>query len=66
MYKIAHIIESLENGQLKQAKEQIQWKCKTKPEKQAFKVGQVVGALMDEDDYNNPDLARRFLCLFDN
>lgn len=66
-YRIAHIIESLENGQFKQAKQQTQHLCKTKPEKQARIVGQVVGALCDPDgSHNNPDLAVKFLTLFDS
>ena len=66
-YKISHIIDSLYNGQFKQAKQQTQYLCKTKPEKQAYIVGQVVGALCDIDgSRNNPDLAVRYLNLFDN
>jgi len=65
-YKIDHIIESLINGQFKQAKEQTQYRCKTKPEKQARIVGQVIGALCDPDGYrNDPSLAVRYLKLFD-
>ena len=65
-FKIRHIIESMINGQYQQAKQQTQYRCKTLPEKQARKVGQVVGALMDKEhsDYN-PDMAARFLNLFD-
>ena len=64
-YKISHIIESLLNGQFSQAKEQTQYRCRTKPEKQAYIVGQVVGALCDPDGrYNKPDLGVRYLNLF--
>lgn len=66
-YNITPIIDSLINGQFKQAKSQAQYLCKTKPEKQAYIVGQVVGALCDRDHvYNDPDLAVIFLSLFDN
>jgi nitrate reductase assembly molybdenum cofactor insertion protein NarJ len=61
-YKINHIIASLVNGQFKQAKEETQKGCKTKPEKQGRKIGQVVGELMISDQ---PDLACRYLNLFD-
>jgi len=63
-YRIEHIIESLYNGQFKQAKKQTQYMCKTIPEKQAYKVGQIVGALMDIENYNDPDMAVQFLNLF--
>ena len=55
------------NEQWAQAKEQTQYRCKTIPERQARKVGQVIGALTDPDhsDYN-PDLAARYLNLFDS
>jgi nitrate reductase assembly molybdenum cofactor insertion protein NarJ len=57
-----HIIESLINGQFAQAKEQTQKGCKTKPEKQGRKIGQVVQILESSDDH---DLACRYLNLFD-
>mgnify|MGYP001586460582 CR=1 FL=1 len=63
-YQIDHIIESLINGQFKQAKEQTQEGCKTNPERQARKVGQVVGTLCGPD-YNMPGLAGNYLNLFD-
>lgn len=64
---IEHIIESLINGQFIQAKEQTQYRCKTKPEKQAYIVGQIVGALCDPDGFHhNPDLAVTFLNCFNN
>lgn len=63
-YNVSHITESLINGQFKQAKAQTQYKCKTNPEKQAYIVGQVVGALVDPDNHNKPDLAVRYLNLF--
>lgn len=67
MYRIDHIITSLKNGQWEQAKEFTQKCCKTKPERQARKVGQVVGALCDPDNvHKDPDLAVRYLNLFDN
>ena len=62
--RIDHIIESLINGNFKQAKEQTQYGCKSIPEKQAKIVGQVVGALMDKDNYNDPDLAVTYLDMF--
>ena len=65
-YRIDHIVDSLINGQFKQAKEQTQYRCKTKPEKLARKVGQVIGALVDTDDYNRPELAARYLNVFDS
>tara|TARA_R110002126_G_scaffold182742_2_gene331359 strand:+ start:416 stop:634 length:219 start_codon:yes stop_codon:yes gene_type:complete len=64
-YKIEHIIDSLINGQFKQAKEQTQYRCKTKPEKQAYRVAQVVGALMDKENCDDPDMAVKYLKLFD-
>lgn len=65
MHRISHIIESLQNGQFKQAKTQTQYLCKTVPERQARRVGQVVGALCDPDgNYKNPDLALQYLQLF--
>jgi len=65
MYRQSDVIESLINGQFAQAKEQVQQGCKTKPEKQAYRVGRIVGALCDsEGSYNMPDLAVRFLNLF--
>jgi len=64
-YRIDHIIDSLIDGQFKQAKEQTQYRCKTLPEKQSRIVGQVVGALCDPDGYrNDPDLAVTYLNLF--
>jgi hypothetical protein len=65
-YRISHIIASMINGQWKQAKAQTQHLCKTIPEKQARKVGQVVGALTDPEhsDYD-PDMAARYLNMFD-
>lgn len=63
--RIDHIIDSLVNGQFEQAKNQSQYLCKSIPEKQAYMVGQVVGALCDPDGaHNNPDLAVRYLNLF--
>ncbi len=64
--RINHIIDSMINGQFKQAKEQTQYRCKTLPEKQAHRVGQVVGALCDPDHPNyDPDMAVRFLALWE-
>lgn len=61
-YKIGPVIESLLNGQWRQAKEELQRGCKTKPEKQARKLGQVIGHLCDT---NRGDMAVRFLKMFD-
>lgn len=59
------VIESIINGQMHQAKQQLQHGCKTRPEKQAYRLGRVVGALCDPDgSYKQPDLAVRFLALF--
>lgn len=66
IFKIDHIIDSLHNGQFKQAKEQIQHKCKTKPEVQARKLAQVCSALIDPEGFHNrPDLAESLLNMFD-
>ncbi len=43
------IIESLVDGQFERAKAQTQYMCKTLPEKQAYIVGNVVGALCDPE-----------------
>jgi len=60
------IIDSLENGQMKQAREQTVYRCKTKPVQMAYNVGTVVGALCDPDGHRkNPDLAVRFLKQFE-
>lgn len=49
------------------AKVELQKGCKTLPEKQARKLGQVIGALCDIEGFNyRPDLAVRFLNSFDN
>ena len=65
MEKISHIIESMINGQFEQAVELTTLNCKTKPFKMAHRVGQVVGSLSDPDGlYNDPDLAVRYLALF--
>ena len=58
---VSSIIDSLINGQFAQAKEQTQRNCKTKPELQAYRVGQTVGALCDR---GMPDLAATYLNLF--
>jgi len=56
------ILDSVYNGQWKQAKEQTQSQCKTKPSMQAFIVGQVTLLLhLDEEE---PELAITYLCLF--
>ena len=65
-YKIDTIINNLINGNLSDAKQLTQHRCKTIPERQAYKVGQVVGALMDKEHSRyNPDLAVTYLNLFD-
>ncbi|WGH49536.1 hypothetical protein [Alishewanella phage vB_AspM_Slickus01] len=56
------IIDSLINGQFKQAKEQITSGCKTKPYKLAHRVGEIVGVLHRQGQI---DLATRFLTLFE-
>lgn len=64
---ITHIITSLINGQYKQSKNLTQKGCRTLPEKQAHLVGQVVGALMDQNGFHyDPDLAVIYLNLFDS
>lgn len=57
------IIDSLINGQFKQAKSQTLIGCKTRPEKLAYRVGSIVGALIEN---GKPDLAVKFLNLFNN
>jgi len=66
MNEIDHIIDSLINGQFEQAKEQTLNYPKMKPMELAFRVGQVVYTLTDNDEgfYNNPSLAIRYLNLF--
>ena len=65
-YYIQHILESVVNGQFTQAKDQIQDRCKTKPEKQAYRLAQVVGALCDPNHpYYNVDSAVTLLKRFD-
>lgn len=63
--KIDHIVNSLLNGNFSQAKEQTQYLCRTLPEKQAHRVGQVVGSLCDPLDRDMPDLAVTYLRLFE-
>ncbi len=63
---IKPIVDSLICGQFKQAKEFLQHKCKTKPEKQAYRLAQVIGAMTDPaNEYYEPELAARFLNCFD-
>ncbi len=66
-YKISEVLNLiLKENNLHAAKEVLQKNCKTKPEKQARKLGQVIGALMDSKGFNyHPDLAVRFLNIFD-
>jgi hypothetical protein len=49
------------DGNFEEAKKLIQYRCKTKPEKQARTLGQLVGALV-EDGYN--DIAASLLNMF--
>ena len=66
-YNVQQIIDSLVNGQYRQAKEYAQHGRKTKPEAQARIVGQVVGALCDRaSDNYDPDLAVVFLNMFNH
>jgi len=59
------IIESLVDGQFERAKAQTRYMCKTLPEKQAYIVGNVVGALCDpEYGRENVGLAVAYLNLF--
>lgn len=59
------IIDSLINGQFKQAKELVQGGCKTLPEKQAYRLARVCCALVDPEGYHKrPDLAKSLLKLF--
>ena len=63
---ITEILDSLYNGQFKQAKEFTLRGVKTKPMKLAHRVGQVVGALLGADGFTvRPDLAVRYLELFE-
>ena len=65
-YKIDHIIESIKDRNMYRAKEQTQHRCKTRPEKQAYIVGQVIGSLCDPDGFHHdPDLAVEYLNMFD-
>lgn len=56
------VIESLYNGQYKQAKSQIMEGCKTKPEKLAHRVAIIVISLCDGGYFNE---AHRFLAQFE-
>jgi hypothetical protein len=48
-------------GNYEEAKRLIQYRCKTKPEKQARKLGQLVGALLEE---GHNDIAASLLNAF--
>lgn len=59
------IIDSLHNGQIKQAKEMLQKGCRTLPEVQAYRLARVCCALIDPDGYHQrADLAVVFLKCF--
>ena len=65
--EIDNIIRSMVNGQWKQAKELTRKGCKTKPERMAYRVGRIVGALCDPDGFRDePDLARVYLTMFED
>lgn len=60
--EIDTIIESLYNGQYKQAKSQVMEGCKTKPELLAYRVGFIIEILGDRgDNYES----NRFLAQFE-
>lgn len=61
-FNIKYIMLSIDNGQWGQAKDLIQYKCKTKPEKQAYRLAQVVGALIER---GSNDQAARLINRFD-
>lgn len=59
--EIDTIIESLYNGQYRQAKNQVMEGCKTKPELLAYRVGFIIDILRDNGDSSE---ATRFLAQF--
>ena len=62
-YRINHIINNIRNGNWLCAKVYIQRGCKTKPEKQAYRLAQVVSALIENE--KSPDAAARLMNMFD-
>lgn len=65
-YYTKQVIDYLLVGDFKKAKIELQCGCKSIPEKQAYRLVQVVGSLCDVDGfYNNKELATDFLNMFD-
>lgn len=55
-------IEAIKQGDMTKAHAIVTTKCKTKPEEMAYRVGRIVGALVDPDGFHKqPDLAQKFL-----
>ena len=48
-FGIESVLESIVNGQYKQAKDMITEGCKTKPEKMAQRLGHIIACISDED-----------------
>ena len=58
-------IEAIKAGDYAKANAIVTQKCKTKPNKLAYRVGRIVGALCDPDGFHNePDKAVKFLNTF--
>lgn len=60
---IAPVLSAIASGRYVSAKELIQEHCRTVPERQARRLAQVVGALIERGD---ADAAVRLINLFDN
>ena len=66
-YNISGVLTLILENDLYSAEIELQKGCKTLPEEQARKLGQVIGALCDKEGFNyRPDLAVRCLNIFDN
>lgn len=63
---IAPILAAVDAGDYAQAKALIQDKCRTLPERQARRLGQTIGALMDRRTDIAADSAVILLNMFDN
>ena len=64
-FDIEAVIESLLNGQFRQAKRQTKYKCRTNPDKLAHRVGSVVAMLCDPDGTNYfPNKVHAYLEMF--
>ncbi len=61
-FSINKMYKAIWNGDFKHAKRLIQYKARTLPEVQAYRLGRAIGALVDPDSsVHDPDAAVRLL-----